>query len=198
MLLILDEAQTGIGRTGTMFAFERDGVVPDILTLSKTLGAGLPLSAVMTTDEIARRGRGARLPVLHDACQRPAAGRGRPQGARDRAARPAGGAGARRSGARLAAGLRGAAADASLHRRRARARPAAGHRVHRRAAAATRRAHLGRGDRRGAGARPVREHRARRRLRRRHAHRPAADGRPRPRSTSGVELLDEAIARVVP
>jgi 2,2-dialkylglycine decarboxylase (pyruvate) len=52
MLLILDEAQTGIGRTGTMFAFERDGVVPDILTLSKTLGAGLPLSAVMTTDAI--------------------------------------------------------------------------------------------------------------------------------------------------
>jgi 2,2-dialkylglycine decarboxylase (pyruvate) len=54
MLLILDEAQTGIGRTGLMFAFERDGVVPDILTLSKTLGAGLPLSAVMTSDAIAR------------------------------------------------------------------------------------------------------------------------------------------------
>ena len=53
MLLILDEAQTGIGRTGRMFAFERDGVVPDILTLSKTLGAGLPLSAVMTSDAIA-------------------------------------------------------------------------------------------------------------------------------------------------
>lgn len=52
MLLILDEAQTGIGRTGHMFAFERDGVVPDILTLSKTLGAGLPLAAVMTTKAI--------------------------------------------------------------------------------------------------------------------------------------------------
>ena len=52
MLLVLDEAQTGIGRTGTMFAFERDGIVPDILTLSKTLGAGLPLAAVLTTDEI--------------------------------------------------------------------------------------------------------------------------------------------------
>jgi 2,2-dialkylglycine decarboxylase (pyruvate) len=52
MLLILDEAQTGLGRTGTMFAFERDGVVPDILVLSKTLGAGLPLSAVMVTDPI--------------------------------------------------------------------------------------------------------------------------------------------------
>ena len=52
MLLILDEAQTGMGRTGTMFAFERDGVMPDILTLSKTLGAGLPLAAVLTTDAI--------------------------------------------------------------------------------------------------------------------------------------------------
>jgi 2,2-dialkylglycine decarboxylase (pyruvate) len=55
MLLVLDEAQTGIGRTGSMFAFERDGVVPDILTLSKTLGAGLPLAAVLTTDEIEER-----------------------------------------------------------------------------------------------------------------------------------------------
>lgn len=53
MMLILDEAQTGIGRTGLMFAFERDGVVPDMLTLSKTLGAGLPLSALMTSDAIA-------------------------------------------------------------------------------------------------------------------------------------------------
>ncbi|MGV9326173.1 aspartate aminotransferase family protein [Streptosporangium sandarakinum] len=52
MLLILDEAQTGLGRTGTMYAFERDGVVPDILTLSKTLGAGLPVAAVITTAEI--------------------------------------------------------------------------------------------------------------------------------------------------
>jgi 2,2-dialkylglycine decarboxylase (pyruvate) len=52
MLLILDEAQTGMGRTGTNFAFERDGVVPDILVLSKTLGAGLPLSAVVTTAAI--------------------------------------------------------------------------------------------------------------------------------------------------
>ncbi|GLK70418.1 aspartate aminotransferase family protein [Ancylobacter dichloromethanicus] len=52
MLLILDEAQTGIARTGDMFAFQRDGVTPDILTLSKTLGAGLPLAAVMTTPAI--------------------------------------------------------------------------------------------------------------------------------------------------
>ncbi|MGE0553007.1 MAG: aspartate aminotransferase family protein [Gemmatimonadales bacterium] len=52
MLLILDEAQTGLGRTGGLFGFERDGVVPDILTLSKTLGAGLPLSAVLCSAEV--------------------------------------------------------------------------------------------------------------------------------------------------
>jgi 2,2-dialkylglycine decarboxylase (pyruvate) len=52
MVLILDEAQTGIGRTGSMYAFERDGVIPDLLTLSKTLGAGLPVAAVVTSDEI--------------------------------------------------------------------------------------------------------------------------------------------------
>ena len=54
MLLIIDEAQTGMGRTGDMFAFEHEGVVPDILTLSKTLGAGLPLGATICTEEIER------------------------------------------------------------------------------------------------------------------------------------------------
>ncbi len=52
MLLILDEAQTGLGRLGANFAFEQDNVVPDILTLSKTLGGGLPLAATVTSDEI--------------------------------------------------------------------------------------------------------------------------------------------------
>ncbi|MBS0517467.1 MAG: aspartate aminotransferase family protein [Proteobacteria bacterium] len=52
MQLIFDEAQTGLGRTGTLFACERDTVVPDYLTLSKTLGAGLPLAAMLTTPEI--------------------------------------------------------------------------------------------------------------------------------------------------
>jgi 2,2-dialkylglycine decarboxylase (pyruvate) len=52
MLLIADEAQTGIGRTGLMYAFEQDGIVPDLLTLSKTLGAGLPVAAVVTSEEI--------------------------------------------------------------------------------------------------------------------------------------------------
>jgi 2,2-dialkylglycine decarboxylase (pyruvate) len=55
MLLVLDEAQTGIGRTGQMFAHQRDAMTPDILTLSKTLGAGLPLAAVLTTAEIEER-----------------------------------------------------------------------------------------------------------------------------------------------
>lgn len=52
MLLILDEAQTALGRVGAMFGFERHGVTPDLLTLSKTLGGGLPLSATVTTDAI--------------------------------------------------------------------------------------------------------------------------------------------------
>lgn len=52
MLMIVDEAQTGIGRTGMMYAFEKDGIVPDLLTLSKTLGAGLPVAAVVTSGEI--------------------------------------------------------------------------------------------------------------------------------------------------
>lgn len=54
MLLIVDEAQTGLGRCGDLFAINYEGVVPDILTLSKTLGNGLPLSAVITSNEIAK------------------------------------------------------------------------------------------------------------------------------------------------
>ena len=54
MLIIMDEAQTGVGRTGQMFAFEHDQIVPDILALSKTLGCGLPLAAISTTAEIER------------------------------------------------------------------------------------------------------------------------------------------------
>jgi 4-aminobutyrate aminotransferase-like enzyme len=52
MLLIVDEAQTGIGRCGSMFAFEHDECVPDILALSKTLGNGLPVAAVVTSKAI--------------------------------------------------------------------------------------------------------------------------------------------------
>jgi 2,2-dialkylglycine decarboxylase (pyruvate) len=55
MLLIVDEAQTGMGRTGKMFAFEHHDVTPDVLTLSKTLGAGLPLAATITSHAIEER-----------------------------------------------------------------------------------------------------------------------------------------------
>lgn len=54
MLLIIDEAQTSLGRAGEMFAFERDKITPDILLLSKTLGAGMAMSSVSTTEEIAQ------------------------------------------------------------------------------------------------------------------------------------------------
>ena len=51
-LLILDEAQTGLAKTGTMWAFEHEGVVPDIFTVSKHFGGGIAVSAAVTTDEI--------------------------------------------------------------------------------------------------------------------------------------------------
>jgi predicted acetylornithine/succinylornithine family transaminase len=52
--LIFDEIQCGLGRTGTLFAYERVGVVPDLLTLAKPLAGGLPMGAVLMTEEIAR------------------------------------------------------------------------------------------------------------------------------------------------
>ncbi|MED4036332.1 aspartate aminotransferase family protein [Niallia taxi] len=55
MLLIFDEAQTSFGRTGQWYGFQHDGVTPDILTLSKTLGAGLPLAALVTSAEIEQK-----------------------------------------------------------------------------------------------------------------------------------------------
>ncbi|MCW5750693.1 MAG: aspartate aminotransferase family protein [Alphaproteobacteria bacterium] len=54
-LLIYDEAQTGLGKLGTMFGYQSFGVKPDILTLSKHLGGGLAISATVTTDEVADR-----------------------------------------------------------------------------------------------------------------------------------------------
>lgn len=50
--LILDEIQCGIGRTGQMFAFERSGITPDVITLSKAIGGGLPLSIIVYRDEL--------------------------------------------------------------------------------------------------------------------------------------------------
>lgn len=53
LLLIFDEIQTGIGRCGTLFAYEQYGIVPDIMTLAKGLGNGMPIGAMVTKKEIA-------------------------------------------------------------------------------------------------------------------------------------------------
>lgn len=52
LLLILDEIQTGIGRTGTLFCFEQAGIAPDIMTLGKGIGAGVPLAAVLAREAV--------------------------------------------------------------------------------------------------------------------------------------------------
>src|SRR6266571_2197243 len=49
---LIDEAQTGFGRLGTMFGFELYGIEPDILSVSKTLGGGIPIAATLTTSAI--------------------------------------------------------------------------------------------------------------------------------------------------
>ncbi len=51
ILLILDEIQTGIGRTGTLFAYEQYGVEPDIMTLAKGLASGVPIGAILAKDK---------------------------------------------------------------------------------------------------------------------------------------------------
>ena len=53
LLLIFDEVQTGLGRTGTLFAYEQLGITPDIMTLAKALGNGLPISAMLASEEVA-------------------------------------------------------------------------------------------------------------------------------------------------
>lgn len=52
LLLIIDEVQTGIGRTGRMFAYQHYGVIPDVITLAKSMGGGLPIGAMMVKEQI--------------------------------------------------------------------------------------------------------------------------------------------------
>lgn len=52
-LLIIDEVQTGMGRTGTFFAYEQSGISPDIVTTAKGLGGGVPIGAVLASDKVA-------------------------------------------------------------------------------------------------------------------------------------------------
>jgi acetylornithine/succinyldiaminopimelate/putrescine aminotransferase len=53
-LLIFDEVQTGVGRTGTFYAFEREAMVPDIVTLAKGLAGGVPMGAMLASNEVER------------------------------------------------------------------------------------------------------------------------------------------------
>lgn len=52
LLLVLDEIQTGVGRTGTLWAYEQAGIEPDVMTLGKMLGGGVPLAALAATEEV--------------------------------------------------------------------------------------------------------------------------------------------------
>jgi acetylornithine/N-succinyldiaminopimelate aminotransferase len=52
ILLIVDEVQTGMGRTGKLFAYEHAGITPDIMTLAKGIGGGVPLAALLAREEI--------------------------------------------------------------------------------------------------------------------------------------------------
>ena len=83
-LLVLDEVQTGMGRTGAFFAHQHDGITPDVVTLAKGLGGGLPIGACLAIGDAAAlltpgpaRQHVRRQPGLHGRGARRAAGAGR-------------------------------------------------------------------------------------------------------------------------
>ena len=123
-VLIFDEVQTGSGRTGTFYAFENEGVVPDVVTLAKGLAGGVPIGAMLANEEV-----GARLRAGHarvDVRRQPAGhGGGAVRAARDRLGEPARALPRRRLAPRLGAAAAGRAA-APEDARRARPRSAAG------------------------------------------------------------------------
>ena len=125
-LLVLDEVQTGIGRTGSWFAFQQAGIVPDVVTLAKGLGGGLPIGACLG---LGRGRRPARTrPARHHVRGQPGVlrgGAGRAAHDRRRRAARARHAGRQGAGHRR----RGAGAPAGAPGRRGRA--AARHRAHR-------------------------------------------------------------------
>ncbi len=88
-LLILDEIQSGMGRTGALFSYMQKGIVPDILTSAKGLGGGFPIGAMLTTERDRERVHGRR--ARHDLRRQSARLRGRGRGVRhhqhDRGAR---------------------------------------------------------------------------------------------------------------
>ena len=107
-LLICDEIQCGLGRTGALWGFEHAGIEPDVMTLAKGLGGGLPIGACVASPEVVRRAAAGR-PRLD--LRRRAGGRG---GRQRRAGRgrgsPSCARAVRAKGERLRLGLRAARA----------------------------------------------------------------------------------------
>ncbi len=153
-LLVIDEIQTGVARTGTMYAHQHDGVVPDIMTLAKGLGGGIPIGAALYREHCAAL---LKPPAWHHVWRQPPglrrrtdrAGRGRP------ARFPGPGRGRGRTiDPRIAADLPGSAGAGTWPAAGRAARPGARRPGHRRA-------------RRGPDRRPIGQQHP--------AHRPAAD-----------------------